>query len=372
MHMPIDGIRRSGGLRPPGSGIGREALAALVIIGSLALGACTSGTSASNTPAAVPTSAASATGATATAVPPTPNMTVAATPSPVPTTPPTPGLTPSPSVSVPASPSAVPTQTPGPSPVASPSVIPTNAPSASPRPGTAGMKLVGDTGLAGPITVSTITCQYPQLNGESIIVQGGTADPKVSASVTLRQESVVVQLSSGSGADYRSRYYSGPGPKVFDAAKGGQLDTKLTEGTVTGQKPGDIGALTKVTGSVDCQGQTPGTSTIKVVGDTASGALDGKMPVFRVLCYGPESKTVVGIVQAPKTFMFVAVQANGDKVTLYMSPATGGSESYSSTSPNPVTYSPDGFKVSTDASSVDAAGKVLNTVHVNGAATCGS
>ena len=233
------------------------------------------------------------------------------------------------------------------------------------------MKLVGDTGLAGPITVSRVTCLYPQLNGESIIVQGGTADPTVSASVTLRKDSVVVQLASGSGADYRSRYYSGPGPKVFDAAKGGQLDTKLTEGTVTGQKPGDIGALTKITGSVDCQGQSAGSSTVKVVGDTASGALDGKMPVSRVLCYGPESVSVVGIVQAPKTPMFVGVNAGTDKVTVYMSPASGDSESYTSTTPNPVTFRPDGFDVSTDATSVDAAGNVLHTVHVSGSATCG-
>ena len=87
----------------------------------------------------------------------------------------------------------------------------------------------------------------------------------------------------------------GTGVTSFDAATGVQLDSTLTETTAPGAAIGTLGALTRITGTLDCGNEQRGTSNVVVTGMSALGQLSGALTEFRVLCTVTTSGTYVNV-----------------------------------------------------------------------------
>lgn len=171
-----------------------------------------------------------------------------------------------PSTSPPASASAgVASGSPAPSASLSPSPSPSPAPSKGPA--TATFTFSGAKGLAGAATKPAIRCGEPSFDGLSIDVFAQPADPAVLDRIVVTAGTVTVRVAAGAGATYTERDFEGTGVTGFDPATGAQIDTKLSETTAAGLHHGTLGAVTSLKGTIDCGGQTAGTSTLTLIGD---------------------------------------------------------------------------------------------------------
>ena len=121
--------------------------------------------------------------------------------------------------------------------------------------------LTGTADLTGPVSAQTIVCDRPSLDGPEIFFlgQAGTTGPQVV--IFLRAGHVEVRVATGSGATLRERDFAGTGVTTFDAATGAQLDTPLTETTAAGAAIGDLGALSHISGTIDCGTSNPARPT---------------------------------------------------------------------------------------------------------------
>ena len=83
-----------------------------------------------------------------------------------------------------------------------------------------------------------------------------------------------MRVAPGSGATLSLRL-RGIGRDAFRRGEGAELDSPLTETTPAGSATGDLGALTSISGTVDCGDQQAGTTTVVVSGTTPFGQLSG-------------------------------------------------------------------------------------------------
>jgi len=166
------------------------------------------------------------------------------------------------------SPSAVPGSSVTPGPSSAPSAVssPSPSPAASKGPATAQFSITGTAGLTGPVTTQTITCDRPSLDGPEIDYIGlaGTSGPMIVIFADAGQ--VQVRVGTGSAATLRLRTFVGTGVTSFNAATGLVLDTKLTETTDAATATGSLGALSSISGSIDCGDQQPGSANVVVSG----------------------------------------------------------------------------------------------------------
>jgi hypothetical protein len=241
------------------------------------------------------------------------------------------------------------------------------------------LTFVGDTGLAGPAPTTQISCDFPKGDGTVFIfVLAQPANPAVTFNIQIVAGKITASVFAGAGTTFTGREFEGTGVTGFDAAKGVQIDTTLTEVTNSGDNPGTLGAITSMKGSIDCGNQTTGTSTVTITGDTADGAVNGALGPFRVQCNSSASQgnsvafPAVAQVGNMKALFFTTFAA--DSIISFESntgtPAI--QRSYMLKAPGVVTLSANGAHVSGDAVEQNPTSGPAHTLHFEGDVTCGS
>lgn len=231
----------------------------------------------------------------------------------------------------------------------------------------------GDGALTGPVSVS-IRCDFPELDGQTITVLGTAADGSTQTIVDIGSSKVRVRLYTGTATDYHERVFEGSGVSDFNGSQGAVVDSPLTEVAPTrGNTPGSIGAVSATKGSIDCNGQQPGSTTITLTGDTAEGRLDAS-PIERALVecntdsLGNEA-VVLGIVTVGTTKVLASVELRADGVGVSETLPAGSLHKYRGPL-GTATISTTAAHVSADAVEQDATPP--HSLHVEGDATCGS
>ena len=269
-------------------------------------------------------------------------------------TPPTPG----PSASTPASPS------------------PSLSPVASKPPPSALLTITGTAGLTGPVTATRISCNQPSLDGPTIsfIGHAGTSGPDIV--IFAGANRVDVRVGTGAAATLRLRTFTGTGVTNFNGATGLTLDTTLTETTDKATATGSLGALSKISGTIDCGNEQPGSGNIVVSGPTPYGQIGGALTGINVNCTVTSSGTFVGISglsMAGTTSVLVFVTASTDILQVAVETRTAGSF-YSAKGAGLTTLVPAGASIGGDVPQAIPSGSSPSpdVLHVTGTATCGT
>jgi len=242
-------------------------------------------------------------------------------------------------------------------------------------PATATLTFVGDPHLAAGIGVPAIRCDFPNLNGPDMTVFGTATDGIDSFFLTVTGTTAFIRVSAGSGATFTYRQFQGAGVTTFDAARGAQLSSTLTETTPEGAATGSIPVLASMTATIDCGGQTAGSGTVHVKGTLPEGAVDADLTDLRVECDTFQGKmSVVGdglvMIGTTRSFVAITVQPTG-ATTLFFSAAptpvflNGPAPSSGSITGQSATFD-------ADASAPATATAPAVIVHMQGQVTCGS
>ena len=271
--------------------------------------------------------------------------------------------------SAPALASSLPTS----SPVSVPSQPP--SPAASKGPATAQFAIVGSAGLTGPVTTQSITCGRPSLGGPQIFYLGRAGSgPQIV--IFLMAGHAEVRVGTGSAATLKLRTFVGSGVTNFDAATGATLNTTLTETTTAGTAIGKLGALSSISGTIDCGNQQQGSANIVLSGLTPQGQLAGALTSVQVTCTlvgSVEYVGVVGLGMAGSTPILAFVTGSTGISTVTIENGSTSS-SYQSNAPAFTTLVAGGATMAGDlAEQLPAAATPSPySVHVIGSATCGS
>ncbi|CAN5582146.1 hypothetical protein BH10ACT2_BH10ACT2_15320 [soil metagenome] len=254
----------------------------------------------------------------------------------------------------------------------------------------ADLVFAGDASLAGAGKRAHVLCNYPALDGSTVIqVLLSSANPDVSFSVEVGSSRVVVIAGSNAGTTYTSRTFEGTDVAAFDASLGLQIDTALVETSPADSNPGTIGAITSVTGTIDCGDQTAGTSTVVFSGDTPEGAVEGGLNPARVDCTITTTGTTLNLVGTvsvgeTKAFFFTIIQFYKEnkatafdahsEINLYESfgDPLSMSHQYVSMPGDPLTLTENGAHIVSDLVEDSPADGVAHTLHMEGDVTCGS
>ncbi len=243
-------------------------------------------------------------------------------------------------------------------------------------PATARITLTGDAAATKALANPSISCQFPRVSGLQINIFGTAVGDPEAVMLDVAPGTLSVSLRAGQGATYTERDFSGTGVTGFDAAHGATLSGSLTEVTAAGGKVGTLGAVTAIAGTIDCGGQEPGSSTIRLTGTLPEGAVDGPLNPVRVGCgtyAGGRNISATGIVTVGATPALVDVNvtsAGGFTVFFATSPTTHYLTSTAKGSG--VLTGATTATVSGDAVSTGASGAEPVTIHAAGSDTCGS
>jgi len=260
-------------------------------------------------------------------------------------------------------------------PAATPAVTAPPATPAPTGPATATLTFVGDPHLAAGIGTPTIRCDFPNLNGPDMTVFGTATDGIDSFFLTVTGAAAFIRVSAGSGATFTYRQFQGVGVTAFDAARGAQLSSTLTDTTPEGAATGSIPVLASMTATIDCGGQTAGSGTVHVKGTIPAGAVDADLTDLRVECDTFQGKmSVVGdglvMIGTAQSFVAITVQPTG-ATTLFFSIGpvpvflNGPAPSSGSITGQSATFD-------ADATAPATATAAAITVHMSGQVTCGS
>ena len=269
------------------------------------------------------------------------------------------------------------------SPVA-PSATPAVTASPTPAPsGPATFKLTvgGDKNVTGTWGASFgIDCNNPTFDGPDILFFAKSPDTKAVVLITLKDGSIGVSERAGSGATYTDREFQGTGVTAFDAARGATFDSDLTIVPSPDSKPGTLGTISHVSGSIDCAGQTPGTSTVVAAGSSPDGPVNGPFSAFRVTCvdsslYG-KSVSVSAVIDAatPPVFLIFNMPANM-KGTIFLISKPSNQHTYQmDEKTGTYTVTDTGAHVDADFVEVLAAGAAgpPHVIHLAGDVVCGT
>jgi hypothetical protein len=262
-------------------------------------------------------------------------------------------------------------------PAATPTAPASPTPAASKGPATAALGIVGTAGLTGPITAQTIDCNRPAISGGPEIFFLGQAGANGPAIVIFLQAATMqVRVATGAAATLRERDFTGTGVTDFDAATGAHLDSPLTETTDAATATGNLGALSSISGTIDCGDETAGTANIIVSGSTPFGQLAGTpLTSVEVTCTNTASGLFVGAIglsTAGTTPVLVFVTASTGALQVSIETGSAGSF-YSGKGTGLATLTANGAQMAGDVSVSVAAGATpsTQTVHVTGDDTCG-
>ena len=185
-----------------------------------------------------------------------------------------------------------------------------------------------------------------------------------------------VRVGTGSASTLRLREFTGTGVKDFNAATGAQVDSPLTETTDAATATGNLGALSSISGTIDCGDETAGTADLTVTGSTPFGQLAGTpLTSVDVTCTNTASGLFVGAIglsTAGTTPVLVFVTASSDTLQVSVETSSAGSF-YSGKGTGLATLTANGAHIAGDISLSVAAGATpsTQTVHVAGDDTCG-
>jgi hypothetical protein len=271
-------------------------------------------------------------------------------------------------------------------PSASPQAVPSSAsspggPSPSPSaasskgPASAQIAIVGTAGLTGPVTAQTISCNRPALQGGPEISYIGQAANGPQIVIFAQAGHVEVRVGTGAASTLRLRTFVGNGVTSFDAAIGVVVDTKLTETTDPGAAVGTLGALSSISGSIDCGNQQPGSADVVVSGVTPYGQLSGALTNVAVTCtvIGPDTYVGInGLSTAGATPVLMFVTASTGALQVAVETGSAGTF-YTGKGAGLTTLEPNGATMSGDVTESVAKGSSPspNLLHVTGTATCG-
>jgi hypothetical protein len=256
-------------------------------------------------------------------------------------------------------------------PPSTPTTRATAAPSGSP---VAQITTVGTDGLAGAMTVTNISCQFPSYTGLDIVVNGTFASaPGVAVRITITPSGLTLGADTGSGSAFKERDFTGSGVTAFNAAASAQINTSVTE------RPGavavsGIGTVTSVAGSVVCNGQTPGTSTLMLKGSTVDGAVSSGINTPWVKCEPASGGVlIIGLITAgPVTDLLDMFGQSGSTFTFFLAPENSPTDqSYAATGAT-VTVTATGAQFSGTAKEKVTGSTTAHTLTVSGAVVCGS
>ena len=226
-------------------------------------------------------------------------------------------------------------------------------------------------GAAGAEQIGQIACNNPSLGGSVITIFGQATGKDVFSLVTVEPGKVIVRLDSGSSTSYVERDFSGTGVSAFNAAKGAQIDSQLSEVT-SPQKPGTLPSVSSIKGSVDCGNQLPGSSTLVLTGSVPEGVLNGPLGPVRVECLPhaqPPDVRAVGLTMIGSTRVLVIFQASPSGFTAYIPPTTTTKQHFFGPSdPTTAMLTATGAHISGSAAETG----VVNTLQVRGDLVCGT
>ena len=221
----------------------------------------------------------------------------------------------------------------------------------------------------GPVPLGSpqVNCFFPTVDGLQIAVLAFSPDQTQTYRIGVASDGVVVRHGTGSGTDFKERVFRGSGVSQFDATKGATIDASLAEDA----NPSAVGSLE---GSVDCAGQTPGTSTITVTGDTQAGHLDhARLEPALVECYRAAGEVIVlGVADTgtAKVPLLVSLTPQGLGVEEEVPPSSQRHYSQLTDVPTGVEFTGNGGRANGDVA--DAEATPPRTLHVEGEATCGT
>ena len=239
----------------------------------------------------------------------------------------------------------------------------------------------GDASVTGDWGTSYgITCNNPSFNGLDILMFAQAPDASSVVLITITSASVSVSERAGAGETYVERDYVGNGPHAvtnFDAARGASFDSDVSIVPST-NKPGPLGTITHVHGSVDCGGQMPGSSTVVLSGATAEGAVSGPFELVRVACfhsaqYGNSVSTnaIVTAGSSP-TLLIISLPANGKATIFGTGKDAGANHSYAIDPAGALTVTATGAHLDADFTEVVAGGATPHVIHLAGDLVCGT
>ena len=253
---------------------------------------------------------------------------------------------------------------------------PSPAPTPTKGPPSAQISITGTAGLTGPVTATRITCNQPSLDGPTIsfIGHAGTSGPDIV--IFAGAARVEVRVGTGSAATLRLRTFAGTGVTNFNGATGLTLDTILTETTDKATATGSLGALSKISGTIDCGNEQPGSADVVVSGPTPYGQIGGALTGVDVNCTITSSGTFVGISglsMAGTTPVLVFVTVGTDTLQVAVETRTAGSF-YSAKGAGLATLVPGGATIGGDVPQAIPSGSTPSPdlLHVTGTATCGT
>lgn len=237
----------------------------------------------------------------------------------------------------------------------------------------------GDPNVTGTWGASFgVNCNNPTLTGYDILLFAQSPDAKAVVLITLNAGKIDVSERAGQGATYTDREFTGTGVTGLDPAHGGAFDSDLTIVPTPNSKPGTLGTITHVSGTVDCGNQTVGSSTVVASGASAEGALNGPFDRFRATCnhsaqYG-NSASLVGVVTAGSTptYFIVNFPASGTATIFSTSENPPAQHSYTIAKTGTLTVTATGAHVDADYTEVVSAGATPHTIHLAGDTVCGT
>lgn len=254
---------------------------------------------------------------------------------------------------------------------AAPPVAPTPGPSKGPA--TAQFALTGTTGLTGGVTVTRIVCGLPTLSGPEIEVLG-TIGSGPGFVLFVSANHIEARVATGSGSALKLRSFVGSGVTSFDPAAGTQLDSDLTESTAPGTAVGSLGALSHLSGTIDCGNQQAGSANIAISGTAKLGAMSGQMSDAKVTCTVTASGTFVtaqALTMAGTTPVLVFVNAGPTMLQLVIETGTAA-DVYALQGATASTISPTGAQFSADLTETGTTDTPPRVLHVEGSDTCGT
>jgi hypothetical protein len=254
---------------------------------------------------------------------------------------------------------------------ASASTLPSVAPSvAASLPPASGQFSFGG-GFNGAEQVGQIECNNPTLAGPIISIFGQSADASFSTLVTVESDKIFVRLDAGQSTTYTDREFTGPGVTNFEAAKGGQVDSRLTE-SASLTKPGSLRSVVSIKGSMDCGNQVTGSSTLVISGTVTEGALSGPIDPVRVECAPnaqPPTVHISGLMKIGATPVLVILQGSTTVFSLFTPPTlTTKQHSFLTNAPTITTLTPTGAHLSGTAPETGTS----NQVQISGDVVCGT
>ncbi len=253
---------------------------------------------------------------------------------------------------------------------------PTPTPNTPTGPPSAQFTTTGAAGLGGSLKVGSVACSLPTLDGPEILLFTSPQATGVSVRIDLSAGKVTVTADSGSGQQFVARTFAGSGIIGFDAARGAQINSTLTE-TASGSPAGSLGTLASIQGSVACNNQQPGSSTVTLTGSTATGMLNGGISPIRVNCTPNVGALSLGLTMAGTTpelvDMFGGTENGTPTISLLLFPKGATSDQhFTATGVGVTTMSSKGVHFSADVVEDQVAGQTSHTVHISGDVTCGS